>query len=58
MARLRRDCLCEYCAGCYKTNIKDFRGKFDCPKYRPVDKRVWCADETISNFMKTGKVSR
>jgi hypothetical protein len=53
---LRPDCLCECCAGCFKINDVNFSGKYNCRMFKPVDKKVWCADEIIERFLKTGKI--
>ena len=55
-AKLLCDCLCNYCTGCKKLKYKNFTGTRNCSSYRPVIKKVWCADEVINKYTKTGKI--
>lgn len=57
-SKLLQECLCNYCAGCNKLKIENFIGTYECKSYRPKIKRVWCADEVIEKYSKTGKISR
>ena len=54
--KLQRDCQCNYCAGCNKLEDKNFTRTRNCSSYRPVIKKVWCADEVINQFNKTGSI--
>lgn len=56
-SKLRKKGLCIYCAGCYKLKNDNFTGTVYCQSYRAIVKKVWCADEVIAKYIKTGKLN-
>lgn len=56
MCKLHPKCLCMQCLGCMQLEKADFTGKFNCHRFIPSNKKVWCADESVNKFIKTGKV--
>ena len=47
---------CYKCKGCQLLRDPSFKGLIQCIHFEKKDKGVWCADETIDNYIKTGKI--
>lgn len=47
---------CRTCLGCNRLKDILFVGKRDCSDYQYAGKRVWCADEAVDRYNKTGRI--
>jgi hypothetical protein len=54
--RLKSNVKCWKCLGCNKLESPNFQGLYNCDSFKQANKTVWCANEAIDKFMKTGKV--
>ena len=48
---------CENCAGCYLMRDPGFMGKQKCQDIEKPQPGVWCADESVARFRRTGQVA-
>lgn len=58
MAKLLTKAKCNSCAGCYKFRDSEFRGILQCDEFSKAQQKVWCADETIKEFIRKRAYSR
>lgn len=56
--KLRKDSWCVQCVGCERLKEKDISGKNNCSGFTSADKKVWCADEAVNEFIDVGKARR
>ena len=47
---------CSGCAGCHLQRDPHFRGKHRCNDRTKLQPQIWCADESVALFRRTGKI--
>lgn len=49
---------CYKCKGCHELKEPTFEGKKECPFFERKDKRVWCADETVKDYLRKQRIKK
>jgi len=47
---------CYQCKGCHLLKDPEFEGKIQCGQFERKEPGVWCADETIANFLRMKRI--